>query len=127
MLAILREHGHQDLPKDARTLLQTPRSIATLEKCSGQYIYLGIKNGMERCLQRCKYINVDTIILKVNIDGLPIFKSTGLDIWPILGMIVRPRPFLIALYSVKGKPTNCEEFVQDFLNEFSARQFLKMH
>ena len=41
MLDLLRSHGHR-LPKDARTLLHTPRNVQTVDKCGGQYIYIYI-------------------------------------------------------------------------------------
>ena len=45
LLGILREGGHS-LPKDSRTLLSTPRTVSTLSKCGGQYVYLGIEHGV---------------------------------------------------------------------------------
>lgn len=45
LLGILRGEG-LPLPKDSRTLLGTPRSIPTEEKCGGQYIYLGITSSV---------------------------------------------------------------------------------
>ena len=39
LLDILRKQGHR-LPRDSRTLLQTPRSIHTIQKCGGDYLYL---------------------------------------------------------------------------------------
>ena len=34
-----------ELPKDARTLLRTPRDIATYQKCGAEYCYFGIQRG----------------------------------------------------------------------------------
>lgn len=42
-LSILREQGLR-VPRDARTLLKTPRSITTIPKCGGDYLYLGIES-----------------------------------------------------------------------------------
>ena len=39
LLDILRKQGHR-LPRDSRTLLQTPRSIHTIKKCGGDYLCL---------------------------------------------------------------------------------------
>ena len=50
LLKILRRHGHDSLPKDARTLLQTPRQVLAVNKCGGQYIYLGIAKGIMNVL-----------------------------------------------------------------------------
>ncbi|CAG7820584.1 unnamed protein product, partial [Allacma fusca] len=47
------------------------------------------------CTSRC-------IKLQFNIDGLPIFKSTGEQFWPILCYVVSSLmpPFVIGLYTV---------------------------
>ena len=41
LLVTLRQHGHR-LPKDSRTLLQTPRFIDTNEKCGGGSICIWV-------------------------------------------------------------------------------------
>ena len=47
LLTILLKHGHGDeLPKDARTLLQTSRKVVTTEKCNGEYYYFGLEKGI---------------------------------------------------------------------------------
>ncbi|CAC5370508.1 unnamed protein product [Mytilus coruscus] len=50
LLDILRQQGLR-LPKDSRTLLQTPRSITTLKKCGGDYLYLGLESGLVKQFQ----------------------------------------------------------------------------
>ena len=57
------------------------------------------------------------IKLTVNADGIPLFKSSAVDLWPILGMFVYPHPFVISLYVGEGKPNDPVEFLEDFLNE----------
>ncbi len=74
-LDILRKQGH-DLPKDARTLLETPRSVPVMSKCGGEYLYFGIKAGVIKNLS--KYLKttdqIASIDLLINVDGLPLFK-----------------------------------------------------
>lgn len=44
----------------------------------------------------------DTLTLHVNIDGLPLFRSSTVNLWPILGMIKElpdSDPFVIGVYS----------------------------
>lgn len=77
LLAILRKQGHL-LPKDARTLLATPRAVGSEPKCSGQYIYYGLEKGI-CCLlsQTTSYrYDHDSVNLSINIDGVPLFKSS---------------------------------------------------
>ncbi|KAJ8043844.1 hypothetical protein HOLleu_11120 [Holothuria leucospilota] len=54
--------------------------------------------------------------MQVNIYGLPLFKSTNAQFWPILGMIEPRRfkePFVIGLFYGLSKPSDL-----DFLKEF---------
>lgn len=72
-----------------------------------------------------KIIGGHDIIVNVNIDGLPLFKSSNISLWPILGLITNQRdstPFPIAIFSGKGKPINCSEFLDDFLKEYLTLQ-----
>ena len=121
LLSILRREGH-DLPKDPRTLLRTPRSINIIDKCGGQYIYLGIESRIIKLLERNPDLINDsgTLKLLVNVDGVPLFKSTSDQFWPILISIKKYRPLLVALFYGKSKPVTVDDFLEDFLEEFSV-------
>ena len=121
LLSILRREGH-DLPKDPRTLLGTPRSINIIDKCGGQYIYLGIESRIIKLLERNPDLINDsgTLKLLVNVDGVPLFKSTSDQFWPILISIKKYRPLLVALFYGKSKPVTVDDFLEDFLEEFSV-------
>lgn len=54
----------------------------------------------------------DTVHLNVNIDGLPFFKSSKLQFWPIL-----VKQHCVALYCGKSKPEPLEDYLKDFLEE----------
>jgi hypothetical protein len=56
LLSLLRKYGHQ-LPKDSRTLLQTPRSVNITEKCGGKYVYFGLKKYLQMA-QTCEVLEV---------------------------------------------------------------------
>jgi len=61
MLGILIKHG---LPKDARTLMKTPRLFESKEKCGGQYKYFGIESGLTKLLaENPQWRTVDNIDL----------------------------------------------------------------
>ena len=120
LLSILRKHGHNELPKCTRTLLKTPRNYSIKAKCGGSYIYLGLQRGITRTLMKCFHVLKDqNIDLIVNIDGLPIFKSTGAQLWPILSHFGGNQPFTVALFFGTSKPSNAREFLEDFLNEYT--------
>lgn len=102
-----------DLPSDARTLLQTPRRAVVTCMGNGQFIYIGLKLSLEKCLNKKEVQNLE---LSFNIDGLPIHKSTKLSFWPILCKIVTCPwfpVFAVAIYCGKTKPP-----LHNFLSEF---------
>ena len=114
LLTILRNHGHQ-LPKDSRTVLGTLNKVDTTEMNEGEYKYLGIKEGLETILRRSAY-NCHEIKLLFNVDGLPIFKSSGYQLWPITSQFSVFQPFTVALYGGQKKP-NPIEFLTNFAHE----------
>lgn len=102
-----------DLPKDARTLLQTPRKALVENMGSGKFIYIGFRDNFQNCF---KVHNTDHMALSFNIDGLPIQRSTKNSFWPILCRIVNCSyypVFPVAVYCGKGKPP-----LEDFLTKF---------
>ena len=118
LLDILREQGHR-LPKDARTLLQTPRSVDCQVKCGGKFAYFGIENGILRILaQHPSYVaNKETIWLNFNIDGVPLFKSSSAQFWPILCYFGNFQPFVVALFYGEKKPFPLNEYINEFVTE----------
>ena len=118
LLKILIDEGN-DLPKDSRTLLNTMNSIPSLVKCGGDYIYLGIKKGIEKKIKLHNY-SENSIYLKFNIDGLPLFKSSATQLWPILATFGCFEPFLVALFCGSSKPTSLEDYLKDFVEELGG-------
>uniref|UniRef100_A0A7M5XM62 Uncharacterized protein n=1 Tax=Clytia hemisphaerica TaxID=252671 RepID=A0A7M5XM62_9CNID len=58
--------------------------------------------------------------LLVNIDGVPISKSSKSQLWPILGAVFRSKfVFPIAIYHGTSKPSSTEVFLSDFVDEFA--------
>lgn len=88
LLSVLRRHG-LDLPKDSCTLLKMPRRISFEKKCGGSYIYIGINPLLQSVLEYCL---CDCLSLQCNIDGIPLFKSSGSQFWPILVSVNRLPP-----------------------------------
>ncbi|KYM99412.1 hypothetical protein ALC62_09843, partial [Cyphomyrmex costatus] len=123
LLSIIREiPGCNDVPKDPRTLLRTPSNIITTPIGCGTYYYFGIEKTLNLfCINH--NINIQSneeFLIAVNIDGLPLSKSSNSSFWPILCSvksikILIKHVFLIALYHGSEKPTN--EFFKDFVNE----------
>lgn len=64
----------------------------------------------------------EDFLLVVNIDDLPISKSTNSSFWPILYCVksikaFMKQVFLIALYHGSEKPKPANDFLKDFVNE----------
>lgn len=114
LLSVLRKHGHP-LPMDARTLLATPQDKASEAKCGGQYMYYGLEKGICRFLSQTKS---NAVHLSVNIDGIPLFKSSCIQFWPILAKFSHFDPFIVAIFSGQKKPSPLDEYLNDFLMEY---------
>lgn len=62
--------------------------------------------------------NVDIVKIAINIDGLPLSKSSQQQFWPILGSILpHNNVFVIGIYYGTEKPANVNNFLNDFVNE----------
>ena len=66
---------------------------------------------------------VDNVInVTVNVDGVPLFKSTCAQFWPILCSVNNWKVFLAGFFFGKSKPTSIEDFLQDFLEDYKFLQ-----
>ena len=83
LLQILIAAGHTDLPKDARTLVYTPKKTRISECPPGEYFHHGLEEALKEMITNNPGIPTN-IEIDVNIDGLPITKTTKRTLWPIL-------------------------------------------
>lgn len=100
------------LPIDPRTILHTPRSTV-IRKISddGQYWHRGLKQSLLLKLEKMPCLP-QQISLNVNIDGLPISKSSNKQFWPILFNIHEfpsIKPGIVGVFCGTG-----EEFTRNF-------------
>ena len=112
------------LPKDPRTLMQTQKNIQVIDVEGGLYHHFGIEKGVRHQLSQNAVEKLrsqqDTIQIQLNIDGIPLFKSSGTQFWPILGRIVSlfsDEPFIIGIFVGNKKPSNIQLFLQEFVLE----------
>ena len=113
---------HPYLPKDCRTLLHTPRTVNYDQNCGGSYIYFGIENGINTCLNMLTnhFIPTDSINLHYNIDGLPLHKSTSSQFWPFLGTFDGANIFIICLFYGTSKPEPIHDYLSGFMKEMKT-------
>ncbi|CAB3993355.1 Hypothetical predicted protein [Paramuricea clavata] len=118
LLHILNSHGHS-LPIDSRTLLQTPRNVSTQQKCGGQYIYFGVEESIHQILSKYPFAaaKLTAIELVLNVDGLPLFKSSNRQFWPILGRYGNLEVFVISLFYESTKPNSVGDYLEDYIKE----------
>ena len=120
LLSLLRKHNNPELPADARTLLLTPRYVYIKCIAGREYAFLGIAAGLNR-LSRIfprLFDGVKEISLQCNIDGLPLCKSSSIQLWPILCKF-KMHPFIVAVWSGESKPSPVKEYLSDFLQKYS--------
>ena len=109
-----------NIPKDPRALLSTQRETVPRTVAGGSYFYFGIDNIVRS--KFCAYPELkscEKLSLHINIDGLPLFYSSSVNLWPILGTF-KELPtvvFPIAIYCGKTKPNSLAEYLNDFINE----------
>lgn len=119
LLAILVESKPDDfhiLPRDARTFLSTPKLTITRKVDPGEYYHFGIQKSLEDLFKKHCRKPTDPIQIGINIDGLPIAKSSNSQFYPILGLESKD-VFLIGLYHGYEKPKNFNQFLSDFIEE----------
>lgn len=120
LLYILNSTSVFKLPADARTLLKTSREDHVENVENGQFWYGGIEENLKLIIRRDQTLK--DLHLLINIDGLPLYKSSNIQLWPILIAVknsVHKDPFIVALWCGEGKP-NLNIFVENFVIELST-------
>ncbi|KAL1441965.1 hypothetical protein MTO96_008113 [Rhipicephalus appendiculatus] len=129
LLKLLKRQGglHAlDIPDDARTLLKTPRrdnTYATAALSPGEYSHFGLAAGLAHSLSFVKNIQgVRVVFLTVNVDGLPLSKSSKMQLWPIQCQASfcedgRTAPFVVGAFAGPSKPHSSNDFLRPFVDE----------
>lgn len=128
LLTILRRRLLPELSKSAKTFLQTRAAIYNIREIEaadnniGEFVYFGITKGLRRYIREDLHEN-NKILLQINVDGVPLFKSSTKQFWPILCKVFLDRdlyePFAVAIYSGDAKPMSADEYLHDFMEEIN--------
>lgn len=118
LLSILKTHEKFNyLPVDCRTILKTPKSVNIVPVSVGFYWHNGLKNCLLNLFPDLK--KKTSISLMINIDGLPLHKSSKIEFWPIL-FIISEFPekgvSVIGIYSGEKK-ANAVDLLSTFVKE----------
>ena len=117
LLKLLRSHGHASLPLSARTLLKSDRVVVSEEKSGMQYAYLGVENSIVKHFDKYPTEikeNTTRLSVALNIDGIPLFRSSNTVLWPTLcSILLQPvTVFPVAITCGRSKPDNLD-FLRD--------------
>lgn len=80
LLAILKEEG-LDVPLCLETLLGRQNIALTKHVSPGVYCHFGIEKQILKIGTLLQ--SYDEIVIDINIDGIPLFKSSSVQLWPI--------------------------------------------
>lgn len=109
-----------DLPADARTLLNSPRELVFKDVPPGKYFHFGLKNAVFKLMSKIESNDrLKTIEICVNVDGIPLTKSSGSQFYPILcNLYGYPKEVsVIGIYHGFQKPKEANELLKDFIDE----------
>lgn len=113
------------LPKDARTLLCTQRQLNIYHMPPGNFFYFGLQSQIEKRLRFFNLSNINsTLEVAVNIDRLPLAKSSSSQLYPILCRIKNivgtfsTEVFPVGIYHGYDKPGDSNTLLRHFVDEF---------
>lgn len=110
---------------DARTILKTNIKLDESPVKPGHYIHIGLRKQIDIV---CSLVNDDLssqlniLHLLFNIDGLPLFKSSAGEVYPILFCVptvslIKNHVFPVGIYYGKQKPEDVTCLLNKFLDE----------
>lgn len=104
------KHRYPEVPRDACTLLGTVRKVHADNVEPGRYYHFGISHCIVNLIQTSQYSvqNMQVIETMINIDGLPLSKSSGSQVYPILCSLVNnyTNVGIIGIYHGYRKPAD---------------------
>lgn len=105
-----------------RTLLQTVMKTPLRIAPPGHGYHFGFTAGIRKTLSKVRSSRAigKTLNILLFIEGLPISKRNGSELWSILALInnfKNTKPFLAGIYHGPKKPSSSSEFLNDFVDQ----------
>lgn len=123
LLSVLISEGYE-FPRDCRTLLSTPLKCSTVSVSPGQYCHIGLATGLRKSLlKHIRDLEDQQIVnFSVNVDGLPLTRSSSSQFWPILVSLddFDGKPFIAGIYHRLKKPDSSYQLLEQFIDEIQA-------
>ncbi|GAB0100954.1 uncharacterized protein DMENIID0001_170700 [Sergentomyia squamirostris] len=124
LLRGLNACGHPTLPIDARTLLGTSKSINIKEVSNGEYWHNGVGKTLQTALKNLSPEQVPKEIhLLFNADGLPLSKSSKVELWPLLYRIMnipQMKSQVAGMFCGKTKPGTADDLLKPLVAELKC-------
>ena len=123
LLKILRDIKPY-FPKDSRTLVPPPNNIQLQVLAGGEYYHFGIAQAVAFALRddQDEIRDGSQVPVQLNVDGLPVHRSSNGQLWPILGLLQHregTKPFVIGLYFGNSKPSSADAFLTPFIDDYN--------
>jgi len=80
-------------------------------------VYFGLRKSLHAVVCNRLYCSHD-LKVQISVDGVPLYKSSPMQFWPILCSVNNSSPILVALFLGTTKPNSAEAFLDDFCKEF---------
>ena len=129
LLDMLKRIDINDVPPSLYHLLKEQRSkMSTLDVTrKDHFVYIGIENTLHYLIDKQQLMSSSTfdqkfinIKMQINLDGLPLYKSSSVNLWPILVQIDKiTAPMPIGLFFGIGKP-NMSVFLEGLCKELKV-------
>ncbi|XP_025161373.1 uncharacterized protein LOC112590059 isoform X1 [Harpegnathos saltator] len=123
VLSLLRTHPcFSNLPKDTRTLLNTPRnSIVVLNVEPGEYIHFDFQIALIEYLSHMSMAAIPSHIeLDIHTDGCTLGRAGSVHLWPIqcrIANVQHAKPIIVGIYKGSQKPHNPNSFFEAFITD----------
>lgn len=123
ILCFMRENGIPSLPCDSRSLLGTPKSRNVIEMPPGKYVHFSFKKRINDILSSLSEKNMaipQKLLLDINIDGVPLRKSSTSLFWVIMARIrniPQSRVFVVGVYHGYKKPNCYNQLLRPMVDE----------
>ncbi|KYN26870.1 hypothetical protein ALC57_03748 [Trachymyrmex cornetzi] len=128
LMNILRNKLLPQLPVSVKSFVGTKytfniENFVDPEEEHYQYVYFGLREGLS-CINTALHIN--KVPLQINIDGIPLYKSSRKQLWPILCKVHHDpdiyKPFVVGIFCGYNKPKNINQYFRKFINEINTLQ-----
>jgi hypothetical protein len=101
--------------------LRTPRKIIIKNVQPGIYYHFGLEQCIKNLLLKTHHrLTLNCVEILINIDGLPLTKSTNNQLYPILCCIFTTYNVdIVGIYYGREKPNNANIFLKDLVDDIN--------